>query len=294
MKITQDHITDELLCAMRVHLMNETEMHVFCPKDVRVWEENCHNVEFLNFTAISEVNELAMTGAFKNSLHRLLDSYVTTSQEDSDILEKQDEINDRHGGDNDDDRDDRNDRDEKDSNGGDGGDKVSLLGPVLTSVIRLRLREKKILLSALSFLDIHEKAIHNGTVPFQLNLKAQERIDANRREEERQKFLLEIQKRIAIRTHVAVIEVNLGENIPKVNLTLEEGQSLHDVVVQFCTLHKVGVSDMSVLENALGKRVVSPTPLDLMLGVVVPSGERKILGVPTGESTECFPFIFSL
>ena len=37
---------------MRVHLMNETEMQVFCPKDVRIWDENCHNVEFLNFTAI--------------------------------------------------------------------------------------------------------------------------------------------------------------------------------------------------------------------------------------------------
>ena len=56
MKITKGNITEELLCAMRVHLMNETEMQVFCPKDVRIWDENCHNVEFLNFTAIRLVS----------------------------------------------------------------------------------------------------------------------------------------------------------------------------------------------------------------------------------------------
>ncbi len=58
MKITFNNITDELMCAMRVHLMNETEMNVFCPADVRPWEENCHSVEFANFTAISENNEI--------------------------------------------------------------------------------------------------------------------------------------------------------------------------------------------------------------------------------------------
>ena len=61
MKITKGNITEELLCAMRVHLMNETEMHVFCPKDVRIWDENCHNVEFLNFTAIRFVPSPLLT-----------------------------------------------------------------------------------------------------------------------------------------------------------------------------------------------------------------------------------------
>jgi hypothetical protein len=36
MKISYNNITDQLLCAMRVHLMNESEVHVFCPKDVMV------------------------------------------------------------------------------------------------------------------------------------------------------------------------------------------------------------------------------------------------------------------
>lgn len=30
------NITKELMCAMRVHLMNETEMNVFCPAEAKV------------------------------------------------------------------------------------------------------------------------------------------------------------------------------------------------------------------------------------------------------------------
>lgn len=290
MKVTEGHITEELLCAMRVHLMNETEMHVFCPKDVRVWEENCHNVEFLNFTAISVGNELAMTKAFRNSLHRLLDSYSTTSTEDENILSQYDVTQGESTRKNKEDN--KGNKGNKDSDGNKGSEEgVGVLGPILTSVIRLRLREKNILLSALTFLDTHEKAIHNGTVPFQLELKAKERIDANKREEERIAFIQEIQKRVAIKVPLAVIEVNLGDSIPKVNLTLQEGQSLHDVVVQFCTLHNVGGNDVAVLESALGKRVQSPAPLSLLLGVILPSGDRRILGVPAGEQLDYHPFL---
>jgi hypothetical protein len=53
MLITHRNVSDELMCAMRVHLMNETELDVFCPAEARVWQENCMNVEFMNFTAIS-------------------------------------------------------------------------------------------------------------------------------------------------------------------------------------------------------------------------------------------------
>ena len=38
----------------------ETEIEVFCPKDVRIWEESCHEVEFANFTAVTERNEMSL------------------------------------------------------------------------------------------------------------------------------------------------------------------------------------------------------------------------------------------
>lgn len=260
MKITQGNITQELLCAMRVHLINETEMRVFCPKDVRVWEENCHNVEFLNFTAISMENEIAVVRAFENSLHSLLGAYPHTADEDRKILRKRELM--------------------KEGNNEDGSDNI---GHIIMSAVRLRLREKEMLQSALSFLADHELAIMNGTIPFQLELKAQERIEANLREEEHQRFIADVQRRALIKTPLAYVEVNMGNNAPKVNLTLREGQSIHTVVVQFCALHRIGENDLIVLESALKKRVQSPPALDLLLGVVTPLGDRKILSIPAGK-----------
>ena len=42
MKIQYHNISEELFCAMRVHLMNETEVHTFCPADARIWNDNCN------------------------------------------------------------------------------------------------------------------------------------------------------------------------------------------------------------------------------------------------------------
>lgn len=47
MKIRQDNISEELFCAMRVHLMNETEVHTFCPADARIWNDNCTCIDCL-------------------------------------------------------------------------------------------------------------------------------------------------------------------------------------------------------------------------------------------------------
>ena len=146
MKITapSGNVTDELLCAMRVHLMNETEMQVFCPADARAWQENCHDVEFLNFTAISSSNEAFVVAALRSSVQGLLAGYPSTKLEDYE---------------------------EVDSN----------IGEVMRGAFRLRIREKELLESTLVFLDEHEEACRNGLVAFQLDDKAKERIDSDMR-----------------------------------------------------------------------------------------------------------------
>ena len=83
MKLTaSEGISKQLLCAMRVHLMNETEVYIFCPANVLVWEENCHNVAFANYTAISPTNEQAVIHALRGTLYSMLNAYPTTIQED--------------------------------------------------------------------------------------------------------------------------------------------------------------------------------------------------------------------
>jgi hypothetical protein len=255
MKITYNNITDELMCAMRVHLMNETEMFVFCPKEVRPWEENCHNVEFANFTAITPRNENNVITALRSSLISMLGSYPTTKDEDHEIL-----LDAR------------------------AGIKFADYGPVTLGAISLRLREKELLHSALEWLDRHQEKVSAGNMTFQLEQKALERAEADKRAEAHRLFIEEVQRQAAVREPVASIEVDLGPQspIPKANLTLEEGNDLKDTVQKFCQKYSVGQNFAGTLEAALRKRVKNPAALQLLLGVVVPSGERRILGIPEG------------
>ena len=143
------------------------------------------------------------------------------------------------------------------------------------------LREKEILHSALDFIGLHEERVQNGTVLFQLELKAQERIDADLREAEHKKFLEEIKEKAAQKGEfLATIEVDLGPNVPKANLTLREGWGLTDTVKDFCIKHRVAANYVETLEKALKARIRNPPPLSLILGVVNPLGDRHILAIP--------------
>lgn len=261
MKISPGNITDELLCAMRVHLMNETEMNIFCPADAKPWEENCHSVEFSNFTAISENNEASVIQALRSSVIGMLSSFPHTIEQDRELL--------------------------RDNEAGVGEG----LGVVTVGAIQLRMREKELMLSALQFLADLEQKMTNGTVVFQLEMKTRERAEADVKEAERKLFMEEVKRRAAYRAPLAVLEVNLGAgNI--VNLTLEEGASLQDTVALFCRKHNVGNANIDTLTKALKLRVSSPKPLALLMGVVVPSGERKILSVPEGADSAVETSVF--
>jgi len=259
MRISSGNISEELLCAMRVHLMNETEIAVFCPLDVRIWEENCHNVEFLNFTAISESNELIVVKTFENSINSLLYGYLTTYSEDINILQDYNTIIGEQG--------------------------ENRLGPIAISIVRLRLREKRMLLKTLEFLQDYEEKIHKGLIIFQLELKAKERIEANLREIEQQRFIDEIQKRIMINEPLAILDVNLGDNKPPKRIQLELGQSLNETVKTFCQMYSIDLNDQYVLIETLRKKVASPKPLLLLMGVIVPTGDRRILSIPEGSNS---------
>ncbi|KAJ1398055.1 hypothetical protein B484DRAFT_438487, partial [Ochromonadaceae sp. CCMP2298] len=257
MKITNDNVTQELLCAMRVHLMNESEVHVFCPKEARVWEDSCSNVEFLNFTAISARNEQSVVEALRGSVDGLLAAYPTLLTEDDLILTQAEQGH------------------------GEGAD----MGPVTVAAVQLRAREKRLLHSALAFLVEHEAALANGSIPFQLQLKALERVEADVREAEHVLFMEQLRLRAQITPLLASLEVDLGSHMPKQNLTLQEGADLKATVLAFCHKHGVKANFVETLETALRQRVPSPPPLLLLMGAIVANGERKILSIPEGSNS---------
>lgn len=221
MKIQHNNITDELMCAMRVHLMNDTEMNVFCPAEVKVWQENCMDVEFLNFTAISLNNEMNVITALRSSIHSLLSNYPSSVYEDQRILldvytnrvsrhNGRSEANEFETSDIFDDNFEFNNETANDSNADDDSDSRKHYGDIIVKSIQLRYKEKELLYSALDFLSRHEDKINHGNVTFQLELKSLEREQANLRQIEHEKFMEQITETAKAKQFVSSIEVNTG------------------------------------------------------------------------------------
>eukprot|EP01039_Chlorochromonas_danica_P003198 gene3198-3501_t len=260
MKITHGNVSEELFCAMRVHLMNEEEIHVFCPAEARVWEDNCLNVEFMNYTAISERNEKDVISALRGSLQSLLSSYPTTMEEDLSLIRRHQEKE------------------------GPEEQIESTAGKVTLQAYFLRYREKDIIYSALNHLELHEEKMRNGSLVYQIEMKAQERREADLRTEEHKKFIEKVKAMAAVKNELAVVEVNMGETVPKANLTLLEGGDLVQTVQNFCRQHRVPLSNAPKLEQALRAKIRNPPPLQLILGVVTPLGERRVLSIAEGAN----------
>lgn len=151
---------------MRVHLMNESEIHVFCPADAKVFHENCQNVEFMNYTAISETNELLVVQAFSETLQRMLASYPSTIEEDDELIRQQTED---HTGE-------------------------LEMGAIMVGALQLRRREKELIVNTIEALKGHAEEVRkeNTTMIFQLDLKRIEREEADIRDAEHRKFMEEV------------------------------------------------------------------------------------------------------
>lgn len=132
----------------------------------------------------------------------------------------------------------------------------------------------------MDFLTEYEAEVKEGKIDFQLELKMKERMEADVREAARQEFAKIVQERAKIRPPLATIEVNMGEGVPKQNLTIQEGQDLRQTVTAFCQKFGVAQENIPTLEKALKSRVTNPAPYALMLGVVNPLGDRRILTIP--------------
>jgi hypothetical protein len=177
--------------------------------------------------------------ALRSSIHGLLASYPTTAEEDLRLIQA------AEGG---------------EGGGGGGGGGEGSVGPILLSSYHLRYREKQILHDALNFLERHEQLVLNGSISFQLELKAQERAEADLRDAAHKRFVEEVKRRAAIRPQLAQVEVDMGPNQPKANLTLEEGRDIRQTVLEFCKKHSVQASYVETLEKALRGRIVNPPP----------------------------------
>merc|ERR1711871_1483348 len=88
--ILTGNVTLELLCALRIHIMNETELDVMCPmQDGAFWaeEKKCEGGGFDWQLPISIHNENLTINALEGTIKTLQKGYKTTIEEDDNLLQ---------------------------------------------------------------------------------------------------------------------------------------------------------------------------------------------------------------
>ncbi len=86
-RINWNNISDALKCAIRVTVMNETDVDVLCPKAIGPWNDHkCEESIFNRSLAITWENEQAMIKALRNSIDTLLEGMPHSIDEDESLL----------------------------------------------------------------------------------------------------------------------------------------------------------------------------------------------------------------
>lgn len=140
-RINHANVSAHLLCAMRVHLVNQTDLDIVCPKADGPWfEPKCEDDSFNWTLPISLDNEVATLNALEGSIKVLLAGYTTSIEEDEALLEG------------------------TSAEGGNG------MGPTVRAAVVMRLREKQLLERALDDVSALRGKLDNNT--YQVGLRA--------------------------------------------------------------------------------------------------------------------------
>merc|ERR1711998_692440 len=112
---------------------------------------------------------MSVIQAFRSTLTTMLSVFSTSIDEDKDILRQYDSNKDKK----------RTETTEDSSN----------FGPLFYHAVRLRLREKILIQSAIDYLDHYQLSIHAGQVEFQLEMKLKQREEEDLAEKKRIEFM---------------------------------------------------------------------------------------------------------
>merc|ERR1711871_363753 len=259
------NISDYLLCAVRVHVMNESDVDILCPAGDAPFYDNeckCNRYEdatnknclesenrFQNLTAVSYDNEMATIKALRSSVETLRSAYDTENEDDEALLAL---------------------------------DSLWIQEPRKASAVLVRLREKRILDNALTELDEREERLKNNNITLQCADIKRERDEAAAKEKEMKEFAERVRAKAKIKKVVTQLPVNLGGK--KFNITVVEGEGLKEKVALVARNYSLTKASITAIENDLMKNVKPERKLLLALPVVDPAGIKQMLAIREGDN----------
>jgi len=251
------NISDNLYCAVRVHVMTEDDLELFCNTTRGNWfnpecrEEDVEGGGLNRTQPVSIDNERATISALRASIKGLLEQYPTSNEDDESLLLLPDSPR------------------------------------LVRAAITVRLREKILLANALELLDSREKILES--LHYQVENRA-EKVEKFRQEEEARAARAAALRELYYKPKPVVrVTIDLPPGSPgadtdgKGELLVHEGENLPVVVRDFIQRHNLADSSQQLLETEAKRRMPKVSPLLGAVPVVV-NGSRFVLRVLEGQN----------
>ena len=246
-------VSSELMCALRIHIMNESETNVMCPmQDGAFWaeEKKCDggvgDGQGFNWTLpVSVFNENKTIDALLNTVHELQKGYKTTIEEDENLLE------------------------------------LSTNSKIQRSVIVARKREKELLLSVENYLDDRRENLLN--LPHQIEAIEEQEKERKRLAIEHEAWKKKVAEEESKPKPVMTLPVNLGKgNRP--NFTVHEGEDLEQAALLFAQTHGLTDKGLKSIVKSARKRIQKQPKLMFFTKIILAEGLAAGIRVMEGEN----------
>ena len=241
-------VSDYLMCALRVHVMNQSDVETVCPmQDGAFWaeEKKCEGGGFNWTVPISMENENTTISSLVSTMTALQKEYKSTIEEDESLLE------------------------------------LSTLPKLMRAAIVVRKREKELIQSVINYLEKRRSQLVNLTYQIE-GVRASERI-RKKRMKELAEFKQTARKKAFKKVLVVRFEVNLGKK-GKQNFTVFEGEDLEKVAKKFGDDFGLKAKVLPKILASARKRIRQQPKLQFFTPIVLDNGTRVTLRMLHGEN----------
>jgi len=262
--IKQANITDELFCAMRIHLVNESDLDAMCPAGPSPFNDgecNClkkeraasvrdcdeYEIYFNTSLPISKPNEISAISALINSLEALQNGYSTSIDDDEAVLSLS-TFRERN--------------------------------PMQAAAIHVRLKEKILVRDTLK--GLQERLENIDDLPYQVE-EMRRRQEERKEMEEKKKAENELMRKKALEPKMLVsVPVNIGEESH--NITLYEGNEIEAVAKKFVQEHRLQANVVETLVSQLKTKIPQEQPIEMAFPILDPYGIKRAIAVYVGQN----------
>jgi len=261
--IKNGNVSDNLFCAMRIHLVNESDLDAICPagpypfndgecncakKDKAASIRDCDEYEIYFNTSlpICRKNEESSILALINSLEALQSGYPTSIDDDESLLMLS---------------------------------TVTERTPLYAAAVSVRLQEKLLVRDTLKAL--RERLEMLDELPYQVE-EMRRRQELRREMEEKKKAENELMRKKAMEPKLVVsVPVDMGE-AGSHNISVYEGQELEAVAKEFVANHTLKAEAVQILVDAVKKKIPEQAQIELAVPFLDPYGIRRVVSVYQG------------